>query len=720
MPRQRFSSIGARLALGFGAVIVLAVLVFGADMVAASNEAAITDRITTHLDPARLAARQIVLLVRSIDDDGAWYVNSLSGDKAHAATLLTTYYDEVTQLQAAAQQALDLADTQAQKDAVNQFKAFFWGSTPATSEQLAALDPQSKQVFKGGDAYLYGNEQAFAEARSGQYLKAAFDYTTVPYVQALDVFKGYTDVVDTSIAQATADGRGAADLVRNLTLACGALVVLLGIGIAIVTTRRITRGLAAINDVAAAVAAGELDRDVTYRSGDEIGRLADTFRRTVTYLRGIADASQAVAAGDLTVSVTPTSERDVLGVAVSTMVASLHTTISEVGEAADSVTRTSQQLNEAAAQTGAATQQVAQTMSQVAGGTAEQARAASDTNAAVEELSAAISQVGMGADEASRSVGRSLDAVIRMQTAMSASDQARQDLAPVNERAAAALAKVTSAIGENAEGMARIKAAVDESAVKVADLGAKGVQIGAIVETIDDIAEQTNLLALNAAIEAARAGEMGKGFAVVADEVRKLAERSGRATKEIASLIAEVQRGTADAVRAMESGASQVDQGMAIGKRQSESVVEIREATQVRDLGASTLYKALDDIAVAARDVSSASDDIARVVAETANGASTMAAASDSVTRSIGSIAAVSEENSAAAEEVSAATEEMSAQAEEVVASAAVLADMASQLDALVARFVLTDPSNRARSGDTAATGKVVQRRRADDWSRVA
>jgi methyl-accepting chemotaxis protein len=455
---------------------------------------------------------------------------------------------------------------------------------------------------------------------------------------------------------------------------------------------------------------------------------------------GLEEGLGRLAANDLTYEVTPVTPRierygtDEIGRTaeytnkllermVSTIASynaareGLTTTITEVQEAADAVTRTSEQLNEAATQTGAATQQVATTISQVAGGTSEQARAASDTNAAVEELSAVIATVGQGAAETSASVTRSLDAVGKMQTAMTASDRAADELRPANERAAAALAKVTDAIRENASGMARIKVAVDESAIKVAELGAKGEQIGAIVETIDDIAEQTNLLALNAAIEAARAGEMGKGFAVVADEVRKLAERSGRATKEIAQLIAEVQKGTSDAVAAMSAGAGEVEQGLVVGRKGAESIVEISEAAEARDAALNRVFGALTAIAAAAGDVTGASDDIARVVAQTAEGATQMAAASDSVTRSIGSIAAVSEENSAAAEEVSAATEEMSAQAEEVVASASTLADMASQLDSLVARFQL-----QGQAAPAAGKGKadVIQRRRAADWSKVA
>ena len=232
-----------------------------------------------------------------------------------------------------------------------------------------------------------------------------------------------------------------------------------------------------------------------------------------------------------------------------------------------------------------------------------------ETVASVASIAAGINQASITQTDAAQSTAASVEEVaVSVQLVAENSNHA----AEISE---AVLRKAQQSIDSLEETRAQFEAiagtlnGAGDVTRKLAD---RSENISSIVNVIREIAEQTNLLALNAAIEAARAGEQGRGFAVVADEVRKLAERTTKATQEIAEMTQSIQSETQTAVDSMRSGAQQVAEGVDLVNATQESLRQIN-----LEMGKTT--EMVGDISHASNEQQAAMIELAQNVERVAN-----------------------------------------------------------------------------------------------------
>jgi methyl-accepting chemotaxis protein len=233
------------------------------------------------------------------------------------------------------------------------------------------------------------------------------------------------------------------------------------------------------------------------------------------------------------------------------------------------------QISGSAQQLALASEEMSSVMSESANGLSEQ-------NQEIELAATAVTQMSHAVEEvASNAILASADSRLARDTAV---------------RGQGELGNTLVAIGTLTEN-------VLGASTQATRLAEQTQSISKVLDVIRAVADQTNLLALNAAIEAARAGEAGRGFAVVADEVRSLAHRTGDSTREIETMIAGIQVGTAQTVDALLSSADQARSTQVQARDANEALAVISQAVSGIDERNMMIASATEEQAQVAREI---------------------------------------------------------------------------------------------------------------------
>ena len=452
--------------------------------------------------------------------------------------------------------------------------------------------------------------------------------------------------------------------IQQWILGIGGFSLLLFASVSWVIASRITTPLKMLSNHARKIALGDLDhQDIQVTSQDEVGQLSESLREVLHSFHEITTASRAIALGNLIHEFSPRSEQDSLGYALhdmaeylkrmmtllegiskgdlrekirirskddqlgqvlQAMTEGLRSLVIQIRNVSDQIALTGQNISSLSISDIKIVQQVntsAETMTSTMVEIGKSAKnialnmemlssSVEETSGAVSEMTASITQIASNTTALTQQTHQTIisleeevrfleDIVSNTDTSKQLADETMQDAL-----------KGQQAVEDVVSSMETIQQAVTVSVEILERLEQRSEEIGTVLDVIRDITEQTSLLALNASIIAAQAGEQGKGFAVVAEEIKSLANGVNSSTKDIASIVAALQKDTKMIVQVTQEGAINVKEGMTRTFQAREMLEKITGSTQASSSVVTEITEALHTLKAISHDVLSAMNQV--------------------------------------------------------------------------------------------------------------
>ena len=351
---------------------------------------------------------------------------------------------------------------------------------------------------------------------------------------------------------------------------------------------------------------GDLTKQLTFSSRDEIGVMARYFNLTMEKIR-----KMLISIKQQTVSLSETGS-----------------------ELADTMTETAAAVN-----------QITANILSIKGRVINQSSSVNQTNACMGQITENIDRLSGHVENQSSSVAQSSSAI---------------------EEMLANTQSVTRTLINNGKNVEELMEASDagrsslyEVAMQIREIAKESEGLLQINKLMKNIASQTNLLAMNAAIEAAHAGEAGMGFTVVSEAIRDLAVSSSEQSRTISIVLKKIKDTIDKIMNSTDNVLSKFEDIDERVKIVADQELHIRNAMEEQNHGSKQILEAIEqlnditrqvkggsiEMLGGSKDVIKESRNLELVTHEISGGMNEMAAGAEQINVSVCRVNEISEKN---------------------------------------------------------------------------